>query len=113
MEMIFVNSPIATFDWPLNDAQTVTFVGAILRIVGNIMNGLNVITTYIIYGNKDLPTYNFGNFVNMFGLEPLIMTLSLVYFFLDIVSIPANLFYLWSVTAPMEDTEAILGDMNI
>ena len=43
----------------------------------------------------------------------MIMTLSLLYFFLDIASLPANLYYLWSVTAPLEDTEAILGDMNV
>ena len=84
-----------------------------MRIVGNIFNGINVITAYIYFGNPDLPTFNFGRFVNMFGMEQLIMNLSLLYFFLDIVSLPANLYYLWSVTAPMEDTEVILGDMNV
>ena len=102
-----------TFDWPLNDAQTITFVGALMRIVGNIINGFNVITTYVIFGNPDLPTYNFGHFVNMFGMESMILNLSLIYFFLDILSLPANIYYLWSVTAPMEDTEAILGDMTV
>ena len=84
-----------------------------MRIVGNIFNGINVITAYIFFGNPDLPTFNFGHFVNMFGLEQLIMNLSLLYFFLDIISLPVNLYYLWSVTAPQEDTEAILGDMNV
>ena len=90
-----------------------TFVGSLIRIVGNILNGLNVLTTYIFFGNPSLPSYAFGGFINIFGLESLIMNLALIYFVLDIVSLPANIFYLWSVTAPQENTETLLGNMYV
>ena len=55
--------------WPFPDVESTIFAGAIIRICGNLISGLFAILTYVFFGNSDLPTYNFGNYVDSFGLE--------------------------------------------
>ena len=113
MELAVSGGPFSSFEWSIADPLSMTFVGSLIRIVGNIFNGLNVLTTYIYFGNPSLPSYDFGGFINVFGLESLIMNLALIYFVLDIVSLPANIFYLLMITAPSEDIESIIGNMYV